>query len=225
MQGHGMIGDADMKHTYYETPEKMKALESWGFNWLEFVTSIPVPMCLVTSYKSNGKNNACMQSWCCFTTAGQAKHYFAVLSSVNKNGHLYRTLAENGDAVINFFSRDEYEKAMATIRNNGWETDEITESGLTAEPAEKVNAPLVRECFMNLECRKAWEKEIVPGDDHVMICLEVVNVHIDEEHLDDRAGENGILYNIHHAINPENFPGKAHDYAGIVKPVIDMGEY
>ena len=52
-----------MKHTYYETPENMKGLEAWGFSWLEFVTSIPTPMFLVTTYKANGKTNACMQSW------------------------------------------------------------------------------------------------------------------------------------------------------------------
>ena len=30
---------------------------------------------------------------------------------------------------------------------------------------------------------------------------------------------------IHHPINPETFAGKAHDYAGIVKPVLDIEEY
>ena len=53
---------------------------------------------------------------------------------------------------------------------------------------------MVRECFMNLECRFVWEKEIVPGDDHVMLCLEVVGIHIDEDHMADRTGENGILF-------------------------------
>ena len=78
-----------------------------------------------------------MQSWACFTTADHAKHYCAILSSVNNNGHLYKTLKENGDAVINFLSADLYGKAMATIRNNDWETDEIAASGLTAVPAEE----------------------------------------------------------------------------------------
>lgn len=51
-----------MKYQYYTTPDSMKKLESFGFSWLEFVTSVPSPMFLVTSYKSNGKPNACMQS-------------------------------------------------------------------------------------------------------------------------------------------------------------------
>lgn len=214
-----------MKHQYYETPEKMKMLEAWGFHWLEFVTSIPSPLLLVTSYKANGKPNACMQSWATFTTADKGKRYFAILSSVNKSGHLYQTLQDKKCAVINFMSADFFGKSMDTIKNNQYEADEITQSGLTVEKAEKVDAPMVAECFMNLECEYVWEKDIIPGDDHTMICLEVVNVHIDEQHLDNRTEESGILYNIHHPINPETFSGKAHDYAGIIKPIIDAGEY
>ena len=83
-----------MKYKYHESPEKMKGLEAWGFNWLEFVTSIPAPMFLVTTYKSNGQTNACMQSWASFTTADKGSRFFVFLSSVNKGVHLYRTLHE-----------------------------------------------------------------------------------------------------------------------------------
>ena len=214
-----------MKYKYHESPEKMKGLEAWGFNWLEFVTSIPAPMFLVTTYKSNGQTNACMQSWASFTTADKGSRFFVILTSVNKGGHLYRTLHEKECAAVNFMSVDLYDRAMATIKNNQWEADELAESGLTAVTAEKIDAPMVEECFMNLECKFTWEKEIVPGDDHAMVCLEVVNVHIDEKYLDSRIEEKGIIYNIHHPINPEKFTGKAHDYIGIVKPIADVGEY
>lgn len=214
-----------MKYKYHKSPEKMKGLEAWGFNWLEFVTSIPAPMFLVTTYKSNGQTNACMQSWASFTTADKGRRFFVILTSVNKGGHLYKTLHEKECAAVNFMSVDLYDKAMATIKKNQWEADELAESGLTAVTAEKIDAPMVEECFMNLECKFAWEKEIVPGDDHAMVCLEVVNVHIDEKYLDSRIEEKGIIYNIHHPINPEKFTGKAHDYIGIVKPIADVGEY
>lgn len=78
---------------------------------------------------------------------------------------------------------------------------------------------------MNLECKLIWEKEIVPGDDHVMLCLEVIGLHIDEDHLHDRTGENGILYNIHHQIDPESVGKTAHDYAAVLQKKIDVGEY
>lgn len=76
-----------------------------------------------------------------------------------------------------------------------------------------VNAPMIEECFIILECRFRWEKEIAEGDDDVLMCLEIVKAHIDERHLDEndlgRTGKTGILYNIHHPIDPEHFSGTA----------------
>jgi len=219
-----------MKYAYREMPEGMKGTfgdysRSFGFSWKEFVMTVPSPMFLVTTYKSNGLPNACMQSWATFTSANRGNGFYAILASVNRNGHLYRTLQEQKEAVINFMSAEFHGACMETIRNNGFDTDEITASGLTAEPADWVHAPMVKECFMNLECRYVWEKEIVPGDDHVMICLEVIGVHMDEDYLEDRTGDRGLLYNIHYQINPEKVKKTAHDYAAVLQKKIDVGEY
>lgn len=216
-----------MKKQYSKMPESMRNMETYGFSWMEFVLSIPSPLFVVTSYKSNNMPNACMQSWTTFT--GNEKGFYAILSAVNKNGHLYKTLIERKEAVINFMSAEIYDKCLKTIRNNQFEVDEITSSGLTIAPAKMVKAPMIEECFINLECKFVWEKEIKEGDDYVIVCLEIVNVHIDEDHLDEnilgRTGETGILYNIHHPINPENFKGTAHDWIGILKKHKDIGEY
>lgn len=216
-----------MKKKYNTTPESMKNLEYFGFHWMEFVISVPSPLYIITSYKNNGQPNACMQSWTTFT--GGKNGYFAIVSAVSKYGHLYRTLHETGEAVINFMSADLYDQCMLTIKKNGLETDEIKAAGLTSGKADMVNAPLIEECFMNLECRFKWEKEIAEGDDSVLVCLEIVNVHMDERHLDEndlgRTGETGVLYNIHHPINPESFKGTAHDYVGAVKKIRDYAEY
>ncbi len=191
--------------------------------------SIPHPMFLVTSYKANGLANACMQSWAAFTSADGGRGFYALLSSVHKGGHLYGTLHGKGAAVINFFAPELYDRCMATIAHNGFEEDELAVAGLTAVPAARVDAPMAGECFMNLECRFAWEKELVPGDDHALICLEVVCAHVDEERLDEeragRYGEGGFAYNIHHPIDPYRFPGTARDYIGILKKYRDTGEY
>ena len=219
-----------MKYAYREMPESLKGTyadfsRQFGFSWKEFVATVPSPLFLVTTYKSNGQPNACMQSWSAFTSANHGNGFYAILASVNRNGHLYQTLHETKEAVINFMSADSHAACMATIRNNAFEADEITASGLTVEKASWVNAPMVKECFMNLECRCVWEKEIVPGDDHVMICLEVLGIHIDEDHLEDRTGEEGLLYNIHYQMNPEHVMKTGHDYAAVLQKKIDVMEY
>ncbi|HIZ55752.1 MAG TPA: flavin reductase family protein [Firmicutes bacterium] len=202
-------------------------METYGFSWMDFVTAIPAPLFVATSYKSNGKPNACLQSWACFN--GSPRGFYAILSSINKAGHLYKTLKEKNEVVLNFPSADIYDLCSATIRNNGFDDDEITLSGLTAEPASTVHAPRIKECFLNLECRYLWEREIVEGDTHVLICLEVVNICIDEAHIDEavqgRYNESGYLYNIHYPINPDNYHGKSNDWIAILKKYRDMGEY
>ena len=57
-----------MKHIYSEMPESLKGTyadysRDFGFSWKEFVATVPSPLFLVTTYKSNGLPNACMQSW------------------------------------------------------------------------------------------------------------------------------------------------------------------
>ena len=172
-----------MKRKYNTLPESMRKMEMYGFHWMEFVTQIPSPLYIITSYKSNGMANACMQSWTTFT--GGKNGFYAIVSAVSKYGHLYQTLHETKEAVINFMSADIYDKCMATIRHNRFDDDEIAAAELTAVKSDMVNAPMIEECFINLECKFKWEKEIAEGDDYVLICLAIVNVHNDERHLDE----------------------------------------
>ena len=216
-----------MKKKYSTLPESMKSMEMYGFNWMEFVVGVPSPLCIITSYKSNGQPNACMQSWITFT--GGNNGYFAIVSAVNKRGHLYQTLHETGEVVINFMSADWYDRCMLTCEKNDFETDEIRAAGLTPAKANQINAPLIDECFMNLECRFKWEKEVAEGDGHVLACLEIVNIQIDERHADEndlgRTGKTGILYNVHHPIYPETCKGTAHDYLAVLQKIRDYAEY
>ena len=216
-----------MKKEYSAMPKSMRKMETYGFSWMDFVTAIPAPLFVVTSYKSNGMPNACLQSWACFKGMGQS--FYAIISSVNKAGHMYKTIRETGEAVLNFPSAAIYDRCMDTVHNNQWDADEITASGLTAEPASMVNAPRIKECFLCLECRFHWEKEITEGSDHVLMCLEVKNICIDEAYLDEAAqgryGETGYLYNVHYPVNPDQFKGKAHDYLAVLQKLRDMGEY
>ena len=58
-----------------------------------------------------------------------------------------------------------------------------------------------------------------------MICLEIIGAHIDDEYLDSKAGEKGLIDNIHYPINPERIEKTAHDYVGVLQKIIDAGEY
>ena len=193
-----------MKKEFDTCPAAIDESQLFGFSWMEHVLAIPSPLVVVTTYKANGLPNATMQSWCTFT--GE-EGYHCIFASVHKNGHMYASLKERGCCVVNFPSKDVFMKCMATVANNGIDQDEIAASGLTVEPARKIDAPRVKECFLNLECELEWERDLSVDGTHATVCLKAVNVLMDEKHFDEevlgRYGENGYLYNVHSPRNPE----------------------
>jgi len=123
-------------------------------------------------------------------------------------------LKETKVCVLNFPSHDIYERCIKTIGNNGFDTDEITVSGLTAENAFMVNAPRIKECFLNIECEFLWEHELFEGSGEVTVALRAVHICMDDEHYDQtkmgRYGKNGFLFQVDRPVNPEN--GEAIDF-------------
>ena len=121
-----------------------------SLSWYDFVTAMPSLVFIVTGWKSNGKENACLQSWSSFV----------------------------GSA-----------------------------SGLTAEKSLKVNAPRIRECFLNIECEFLWEHELVEGSQEVAVALKAVNICMDSKHYDQsklgRYGKSGFLFNVDQPANPD----------------------
>ena len=196
-----------------ERPEKLAGYEAEQYfaacgnlSWYDFVTAMPSLVFLVTGWKSNGKENACLQSWSTFAGSG-ADNFICIMGKVNRGGHMYQSLKETKVCVLNFPSIDIYDRCIKTIGNNQFETDEITASGLTAEKAIMVNAPQIKECFLNIECEYLWEHELFEGSQEVAVALKAVNICMDRERYDQsmlgRYGKSGYLYQIDQPTNPE----------------------
>ena len=214
-----------MKKDFSARPEaitEQRCKDYGGFSWQEFMTAIPEPLFVVTGWKANGKANACLQSWATFVSGG-TDDFACIMGYVNKNGHMYRSLKETGVCVLNFPSNDTdvYERCIKTIGHNEFETDEITAAGLTAERAYKVNAPRIKECFLNIECEYLWEHELFEGGNILTVALKAVSICMDSDNYDQsklgRYGKTGYLMHIHCPINPEtgeDVPGGI----GIIEP-------
>jgi len=197
-----------MKKEFSARPEKMD--KSWCA-WQDFLTAMPSLVFVVTGWKSNGKENACLQSWASFTGGGKDE-FICILGAVNKSGHMYQSLKETGVCVLNFPSYDIYERCIKTIGNNDLETDEITVAGLTTEKAVKVHAPRIKECFLHIECEFLWEHDIFEnvdffGNQNVAVALKAVHISMDSDRYDQnrlgRYGKTGYLFQIDQPTNPE----------------------
>jgi len=146
------------------------------FHWLYHVINHPNFMFYITTYKDNGKDNVCLHAWGYVDSdPSQGTHF---LFSINKNGHTYQNLQQEGVFCINYQTR-ENPALGETVRHNDYDEDEITASGLTAEACERINAPRIRECGMHLECEVIWQKDI-PGSSKAVIASRVVYVTLED---------------------------------------------
>ena len=197
----------------FDRPEKLAGYETEQYlgacgnmSWYDFVTAMPSLVFVVTGWKLNGKENACLHSWSSFMGSG-ADNFICVMGKVDKGGHMYQSLKETKVCVLNFPSNDIYDRCVKTIGNNEFEADEITASGLTAEKASKVNAPRIKECFLNIECEFLWDRELFEGSKEVMVALRAVNICMDSENYDQsklgRYGKSGYLFYVDQPTNPE----------------------
>ncbi|GCF95529.1 hypothetical protein NRIC_34200 [Enterococcus florum] len=197
----------------FDRPEQLAGYEieqyaacCGNLSWYDFVTSMPQLVFVVTGWKSNGKENACLHSWSSFMGSG-LENFICILGKVNKDGHMYQSLKETKACVLNFPSIDRYDRCVKTIGNNQFETDEITASGLTVEKAAKVHAPQIKECFLNIECEYLWEQALFEGSNEVAIAVRAVNICMDSDYYDQtklgRYGKKGYMYYIDQPTNPE----------------------
>ena len=96
---------------------------------------------------------------------------------------------------------------------SGKDVNKFSETGLTAEPAEKVKPPLIKECPVNIEC--VLRQKIPLGVHHLFIG-EVTCVHVDQAVLDDKGRidfskvspfvyNQGEYWNLHQKIGVHGF--------------------
>jgi flavin reductase (DIM6/NTAB) family NADH-FMN oxidoreductase RutF len=76
------------------------------------------------------------------------------------------------------------EKVVACGNTSGAKVDKFTEYGLTPKPAKQVAAPLIVECYANLECRVVDTSMV---NRYCMFIVEVVRAWIDPEVTDPRT--------------------------------------
>lgn len=140
----------------------------------------PLPVVMVSMTDRNGKHNIITLAW-----VGTVCSDPAMLSvSVRPERYSYPILRESGEFVVNLTTRS---LAFATDYcgvKSGRDVDKFQEMKLTALPASKVNAPLIGESPINLECKVT---QVIPLGSHDMFLAEVAAVHADTEYMDEQG--------------------------------------
>ncbi|MYZ48146.1 flavin reductase family protein [Propylenella binzhouense] len=131
----------------------------------------PGPVVLLTTAQA-GRANVMTMSWHMMVEFTPP----LVACVVSGADFSHRALKETGECVIAVPAVHLAPKVVAIGNSSGRDTEKFSAFGLTPLPAAEVAAPLVAECFANLECR-VRDDRLVP--DYDLFVLEVVKAWSD----------------------------------------------
>jgi flavin reductase (DIM6/NTAB) family NADH-FMN oxidoreductase RutF len=123
-------------------------------------------------------------------------------------------IMRSGEFVINIPTEDQVRITDFCGNVSGSTVDKFKHSGLTPVGGDKVKAPLIKECPVNLECRV---RAAITFGTHTHFIGEVVALHMDEEVLDS-GGELLI-----EEMRPLGFCMGSSEYYGMGKKLGDHG--
>ena len=145
--------------------------------WKPGTVLYPVPVVMV-SCGTEEKGNIITVAWAGTINSDPAMTYV----SIRPSRHSFDLIKNSGEFVINLVTKDlAYACDFCGVKS-GRDMDKFKEMNLTAKKGEKVNAPIIYESPVNIECKV---KDIIPLGTHHMFLAEVVSVSVSDEHLDE----------------------------------------
>jgi len=142
----------------------------------------PVPVWTVGTYDTAGKANIMAAAWvgiCCSRPP-------AVCVALREATHTHRAIVEREAFTVNLPTVDQAILVDYIGSASGNDVDKFAVAGLTAEKANGVDAPIVTEFPVNVECRLIHTLKIGL---HTLFVGEILDVQADDDVLD----ENGHL--------------------------------
>ena len=152
------------------------------FSHLELVSAIPQVLFAVTTWKENGKPNICFHSWSCFH--GDKTAFFAVMGCLYQHTHTFANIKRDKCFGINFLPISCYDRLVDTINNNEYDADEFEIGGFSLESSKIIDAPLIKEAFLNMECRLKDIQDLSGAGITAMVTGEVIRITVDEEYAE-----------------------------------------
>lgn len=140
----------------------------------------PLPAVMVSCRDKAGNENVLTIAWTGTICSDPAMLYI----SVRPSRHSYGMIKETGEFVVNLTTEKIVKETDYCGVRSGRDEDKFAVTGLTKGEAEKVNAPIIMESPVNIECKV---KEILPLGSHDMFIAEVVNVQVSTEYMDEKG--------------------------------------
>ena len=136
----------------------------------------PLPQTIVSCRDKEGKNNALVVGFVANVSVDPAM----VMIGIMPSRYSHHIVKESGCFVINF-PKKSFKKEYAYLGSkSGRDGDKFSVLNLKWEDAKYVNAPVLTDCPVNIECSVV--ESTMPGT-HELFIGKVESVNVDEEYI------------------------------------------
>ena len=140
----------------------------------------PVPATIVSCRDKDGRNNALVVGF----TANVSLDPVMVMVGIVPTRFSHHMVKETGSFVINLPKKSFKKEYDDLGSRSGRDGDKFAALDIKWEDAEYVNAPILTDCPVNIECSVIESTQ--PGT-HELFIGKVEKVHVDEEYVDDKG--------------------------------------
>lgn len=140
----------------------------------------PAPKVIVSCRDSEGNNNALAVAYCCNCSYDPPM----IMVGIVPSRHSYKIIKETGAFVVNVPSKDQKKIFDYLGSHSGRDEDKFTNLSLKTEDGDVVNAPLIPECPICIECTVT--ASILTGS-HEMFVGKIEKIHVNEDLVNDKG--------------------------------------
>lgn len=161
----------------------------------------PAPAVVASAYDEEGQADACTLAFATMCSHHPPAVMIAINSTLKRK--TLKSILYSKEFCVGFPSVEHVAEVDYLGIESGYNEDKLSKINFNHKKAEKVNAPLIDEFKVSLECRVMHVAEV---GSHTQITGEIVNVQAEEDVLDDK---NKIIYE---ALNPLGYDDITHSY-------------
>lgn len=139
-----------------------------------------MPKVLVSCRDKEGNNNALAVGYCCNCSFDPPM----VMVGIVPSRHSYHMVKETGCFVVNLVTKD-YEETFSYLgSHSGKDEDKLAKMNVAVEDGKAVNAPVISDCPVNIECKVV---DSIKTGSHEMFVGKIEYVHANDSIVVDNG--------------------------------------
>lgn len=161
----------------------------------------PAPAVVASAYDENGRADACTLAFATMCSHHPPAVMIAINSTLKRK--TLKSILQTKEFCIGFGSIEHLAEVDYLGIESGYKEDKLAKINFTPIKAEKVNAPIIDEFKVSLECNVIHVAEV---GSHTQITGEIVNVQADSDVVDEKGK---IIFE---KVNPIAYDDITHSY-------------